>query len=237
MKNNSPKYIAHKTLIKHKQYLFNNYNDLKRIIETYQFTIIEFKKHTNSEPVSELIKRLMLETLVEQNDSFIYVKNNLKFVFLNKDIPEEDKCSLLRHELGHICDPQLRRNMQDGTIKKEEFANEFSFYAKNPGIFFKIYVFIIKKWKLLASIFSLIACILCLSFMLNFFTNRTNLLTRNASSYEISNDSFYVTSAGKKYHREYCITIKYKNNLRKLTLNELTDYGYKPCLVCNPDKN
>lgn len=58
MTNNLAKHIAHKTLIKHKHYLLNNYTDLRRIIESNQFTIIEYKKHTNSEPVSELIERL-----------------------------------------------------------------------------------------------------------------------------------------------------------------------------------
>ena len=119
MKNNSPKYIAFKTLIKHKLYLLNNYADLRCIIESNQFTIIEYKKHTNSQPVSELIKRLKIENQIEQNDSFLYINNNLKFVFINADISDEDKCSLLRHEFGHICDPDLKNsNPQNSRIKR-----------------------------------------------------------------------------------------------------------------------
>ena len=44
MTNNSPKHIALKTLIKHKRYLLNDYTDLRRIIESNKFTIIEYKK-------------------------------------------------------------------------------------------------------------------------------------------------------------------------------------------------
>ena len=62
MTNNAPKNIALKTLIKHKHYLLNNYIDLQHIIESNQFTIIEYKKHTNSRHVSELIKRLRVES-------------------------------------------------------------------------------------------------------------------------------------------------------------------------------
>ena len=168
MKNNSPKHIALKTLIKNKNYFSNSYVDLQRIIESNQFTIIEYKKHANSEAVFELIKRLGVENEIEQNDSFLYIKNNLKFLFINVDIPDEDKCSLLRHELGHICDPDLKnRNVHYSKIKKEEFANEFSYYIKNPGICCMIYIFIIKKWKALVSIIALITCILGFSFIIN----------------------------------------------------------------------
>ena len=130
MINNSSKHIALKTLIKHKYYSLNNYNDIQRIIEYNHFTIIEYNKHTNSKPVRELIKRLGIESEIEKNDSFLYIKNSLKFVFINADIPDDDKCSLLRHELGHICDPDLKNtNWQYSRIKSEEFANEFSFYT------------------------------------------------------------------------------------------------------------
>ncbi len=234
MTNNSPKHIALKTLIKHKLYLLNNYTDLRRIIELNQFTIIEYKKHTNSEPVSELIKRLRVEKEIEQNDSFLYINNNLKFVFINADIPDEDKCSLLRHELGHICDPDLKNtNPQNSRIKREEFANEFSCYIKNPGIRLKIYVFLIKKWKLLVSVMALIACILGFTFIINtLIIPPAKPVTSNVSTYVNSDSTYYVTSAGKKYHRKHCIIIKYKNNLTEIKLNNAINEGYKPCLIC-----
>ena len=238
MTNNSPKHIAHKTLIKHKYYLLNNYTDLKCIIESNQFTIIEYKKHTNSEPVSELIERLRVEKEIEQNHSFIYINNNLKFVFINADISDEDKCSLLRHELGHICDPDLKNsNPQYSRIKREEFANEFSCYTKNPDICLKIYVFLIKKWKLLVAMMVLIACVLGLSVVnKSLITQPAKPVTGDVSTYVNSDNTYYVTSAGKKYHLKHCIIIKYKNNLTEIKLNDAIKKGYKPCMICNPDE-
>ena len=236
MTNNSPKHIAFKTLIKHKHYLFNNYTDLKHIIESNQFTIIEYKKHSNSEPVSELIKRLGVENETRQNDSFLYINNNLKFIFINADISDEDKCSLLRHELGHICDPDLKNsNLQNSRIKREEFANEFSCYTKNPDIRLKIYVFLIKKWKLLVAIMSLIACLLGVAFIINtLIIPPAKPVTGDVSTYANSDSTYYVTSAGKKYHLKHCIIIKYKNNLKEIKLNDAVNKGYKPCLICIP---
>lgn len=238
MANNSPKHIAFKTLIKHKLYLLNNYTDLRHIIESNQFTIIEYKKHTNSEPVSELIKMLRVEKEIEQNDSFLYINNNLKFVFINADISDEEKCSLLRHELGHICDPDLKNNSsQNSRIKREEFANEFSCFAKNPGICLKIYVFLIKKWKLLVAVMALIACLLGVAFITNtLITPPAKPVTGDVSTYATSNNTYYVTSAGKKYHQKHCIIIKYKNNLTEITIADALNEGYKPCKVCNPEE-
>ena len=55
MANNLAKEKAFKVLIQNKLYSLTNYNDLQRIIESNQFTIIEYKKHNNSDSVSELI--------------------------------------------------------------------------------------------------------------------------------------------------------------------------------------
>ena len=238
MTNNSPKHIAFKTLIKHKHYLLNNYTDLKHIIESNQFTIIEYRKHTNSEPVTELIKKLRVEKETQQSDSFLYINNNLKFVFINTDISNQDKCALLRHELGHICDPDLKNsNLQNSRFKREEFANEFSWYTKNPGIRLKIYVFLIKKWKLLVAMMVLIACVLGLSVVnKSLITQPAKPVTGDVSTYVNSDNTYYVTSAGKKYHLKHCIIIKYKNNLTEIKLNDAIKKGYKPCMICNPDE-
>ena len=236
MKNNSPKHIALKTLIKHKLYLLNNYTDLRHIIESNKFTIIEYKKHTNSEPVTELIKKLRVEKETQQNDSFLYINNNLKFVFINADISDEDKCSLLRHELGHICDPEMKNsNSQIFRIKREEFANEFSCYIKNPDICLKLCVFLMKKWKLLVAGTTLIACLLGVAFITKtLIIPPAKSVTGNVSTYVNFDNTYYVTSAGEKYHLKHCIIIKYKNNLTEIKITDAINEGYKPCMICNP---
>ncbi len=226
----SPKRIALKTLKKHKCFSLNNYTELKRIIEFYNFTIIEYKKHTNSQPVSELIKRLGVECEIEKNNSFLYIKNNIKFVFINTDVSDEEKCALLRHELGHICDPEFKsRNVSYSEIQKEEFANEFSLYTKSPPVSFVIYLFLVKRWKLLVSLAALAACVFGCVFVVKNLTNSQS----TSAGYDTT---YYVTSAGKKYHKKHCIIIKYKNNLTKIELSDAIGEGYKPCQVCNPKK-
>ena len=238
MKNNSPKHLALKTLIKHKHYSLNNYADLKRIIESNQFAIIEYKKHTSQEPVSELIKKLKVENEIENSDSFLYINNNLKFVFINADVPDEDRCSLLRHELGHILDTDFKSGtLYYSRIQKEEFANEFSCYTKKPPIHFMVYVFLAKKWKLLASVTALIFCVLAFMFIHSTLTiSPTKPVTSNDSAYTLSDSKYYVTSSGKKYHKKHCIIIMYKNNLTEIKLNDAINYGYKPCMICNPEE-
>lgn len=232
MKNNAPKLIAFKTLTSNKLYSLNTFNDLLRIIEDKQFNIIEYKKYSNSNSVAELIKKLQIENEIEQNDSFLYIRDNLKFIFINSDVSEQDKCALLRHELGHICDPELKSTgINHSAINREEFANEFSCYAKNPGICFKIYVFCVRKWRLLAVVV-LIACVLGFLSMIN---HPTSPVTEDTPIPSNSDSTYYVTSGGEKYHRDNCIIIKYRTNLTELTLNEAINDGYGPCMICNPE--
>ena len=226
----SPKRIALKTLKKHKCFSLNNYTELKRIIESYNFTIIEYKKNTNSKPVSELIERLGLEREIEKNNSFLYIKNNIKFVFLNTDVSDEEKCALLRHELGHICDPNFKAgDVHYSLIQKEEFANEFALHTKNPPISFVINVFLVKRWKLLVCLAALVACVFCGVFAVKTMTN-------SQPTSAGSDTTYYVTSSGEKYHKKYCIIIKYRNNLRQINLTDAVGEGYTPCLVCNPQE-
>ena len=58
MTDNLIKHIAHKILLQNKLYSLTDYNNLRRVVESNQFTIIEYKKHKNSENVSELIEKL-----------------------------------------------------------------------------------------------------------------------------------------------------------------------------------
>ncbi len=234
MTNNSAKHKALKILIQNKLYSLTDCYALQRIIEYNQFLIVEYKKHTNSESVSELIKRLGVEEEVQHNDSFLYLTSNLKILFINADISVEDKCALLRHELGHICDPNFKNGAASySKIKREEFANEFSCYIKNPGIGFKFILFIIKKWKLIISMIALSACVLGFSIMIKpLIIQQTTPVTADISTFKNSDNTYYVTSRGKKYHRKHCVIVKYRNSLTELTINEAVEVGYEPCLIC-----
>ncbi len=237
MENNSPKHIALKTLIKYRCYSLNDYNDLKGIIESNLFTIIEYKKHTNTEPICELIEKLKIKSEIEHNNSFLYINNNLRFVFINEEICEQDKCALLCHELGHIFDPDfMNGGLHYSDIQKEEFANDFSYYIRNPDIWSMMCVWFAKYRVLLFAVMALTTCILTGLFVFNTLnSSKTKATTGNASSAEVFDDTYYVTSSGKKYHRRHCFIIKYKNNLTEIELSTAADNGYEPCLICNPE--
>lgn len=234
MINNLPKRIAYKTLFQNRLFTSPDFDELKHIIELNCFTFIEYKKHSNSEYVSELIKKLEIEREIEHNDSFLYVKNSLRFVFLNADVSIEDKCSLLCHELGHILDPHFESHQLNySKIKKEEFANEFSCYIKNPSIWFRLFMLIIKKWKLLVTIIALLIYISGLLFVLSSrIIPQTSRVATDGPNSEILDNAYYVTSGGKKYHKKSCVVVKYRNNLTKYTLGAAQDAGYEPCLIC-----
>lgn len=238
MKNNSARRIAFKTLIQNKLYSLPNCDDLERIIESNQFTVINYKKHSNSEYVSELIKKLRIENEIEHNDSFLYWKENLRFVFLNADVCADDKLTLLCHELGHILDPDIRNfSANHSKIRKEEFANEFSCYIKSPPMICKLCLFIMKNLRLFLSIILLIACFsVFLLFKSSPPYERATSVTKGVPTIANSDNIYYVTKSGKRYHRNSCIIVKTRKNLTEHTLHEAIDAGYTPCLICFPEE-
>ncbi len=237
MTKNLAKKTAHKILLKNKLYSLNNYDDLLQIIEAYHFTLIKYKKHNNSLYVSELVEKLGVKKEARFRDSFLYVSDNFKFLFLNEDVSYEDKCSLLRHELGHICDPEFKsNNLNCSKVKREEFANNFSCYAKNPGAFFKFYIFIARKWKAIVGIAVLLACVFGLLFVLRPETEQPAQSAASSENvYEISADAYYTTQSGKRYHKRTCFIVKNRTNLTEYTKDEAVKAGYTPCLICLPE--
>lgn len=234
MKNNSARRIAFKTLIQNRLYSLPDCDELEHIIESNQFTIINYKKYTNSKYVSELIKKLRIENEVELSDSFLYWKENLRFVFLNADISDDDKRTLLCHELGHILDPDIR-NSNYSKIKKEEFANEFACFIKKPSFLLRLCVFITKNLKYLLSIILLIACFSGFLLLKNSPSyDRTTSVTKGISTTQNSDTMYYVTKSGNRYHQKYCIIVKTRKDLTEHTLHEAIDAGYTPCLICFP---
>lgn len=234
----SAKKKARKLLLQNRLYALTAYDDVKRIIEDKQFTIIPYQKHANTENVSELIKRLKLEDEIKRKDAFLYIHHNLRLLFINEAVPDKDKCALLRHELGHICDADfLFANPLQTNIEREEFANAFSLFAKNPGVGHIIRVFFLRKWKgflLAALLLALVSG--CTYFFFPQLFSPAKPVTENVFSPQEEGRSFYVTSAGKKYHQNHCIIIKYRNNVTEIEYEDAVADGYTPCMLCAPEK-
>lgn len=45
-------------------------------------------------------------------------------------------------------------------------------------------------------------------------------------------DTYFITAAGSKYHKDGCQYIKGKDNLIEISASELDGLGYEPCKVC-----
>lgn len=225
--NKTAKKLAHKILIKYTLRNDRDYNNIADVIEKQGFVLIFFKKDNNTSEVSECIKKLHLEDQIQHNNSFIYLNNNLKLVFINSDLSDEDKYILLCHELGHILDPSLQNsNFSYFKIQNEEFANEFSYHLQNPGICIKL------RLSKLFRIALFLFFIVCLLFIARFgLSNAKNSLPTSTTIN--SDERSYVTSHGEKYHKSFCIIIKNRTNLKTYSSSaEAEKDGYKPCLLC-----
>ena len=221
------KQLAYKTLTRYKLCNARDHNDIAVVIEKQGFTLIPFKKHNNTREVSDCIEKLHLEDIVQNKDAFIYLNNNLKLIFINSDLADEEKYILLCHELGHILDPSLQNsNFSYFKVQNEEFANEFSYHLKNPSIWLRLRTSTFYKLLLVAFL------ILCVLFIGGIgATHVSNNLSAATSVSYI--EKCYVTPNGQKYHRNFCIVVK---NLAKLkeyeTFEDAKKEGYIPCLLC-----
>lgn len=229
--NKIAKQLAYKTFRQYKLRNSRNYNDITAVIEKQGFILIPFKKYNNTKEVAECIEKLHLEDKIQKKNAFIYLSNNIKLVFVNSDLSDEDKYILLSHELGHILDPSLQNsNFSYFKIQNEEFANEFSYHLQNPSIWIRLKFSRFFK-PLSATIF--IICLLIVGGIV--VTNIANNLS--VSSPISSAQKCYVTPNGKKYHRDFCIVIKNRKNIKTYkTSEDAKDEGYDPCLLCIGDE-
>lgn len=225
--NKLSKKLAYKILRKYNIHNSRDYKCVQSVIEDNGFTVIPYKKHNYSKDLSECIACLQIEDEIEKNNSLFYKKNDFKLVFINSDLSSEDKYILLCHELGHVMDPTLQNsNSSCITIQNEEFANEFSYHFQNPSLLNRLTTPRIFKPLLLA------ICILVVLIIAG-ITLRTVSTYSNTLEAISTNSELYVTSNGKKYHRDFCIIIKNRTNLNLYnTIEDAKKDGYKPCLLC-----
>jgi len=221
------KQLAYKTLKQYKLCNSRDYNAIAVVIEKHGFTLIPFKKHNNTKDVAECIEKLHLEENTQSKDAFIYLNNNLKLVFVNSDLSDEDKYILLCHELGHILDPALQNsNFSYFKIQNEEFANEFSYHLKNPSIWLRLRTSMFCKLLVVAFF---VMCILVVGAI--GATHVSNDLSAATSVDYV--EKCYVTPNGEKYHRHFCVIVKNMANLKEYeTFDNAKNEGYAPCLLC-----
>ena len=196
-------------------------DELKCIIESQGYSIIEFNAIFNDENVAVIIENLKLESLVSTSKGFTYADSNNRLVFVHEDLSVDEAFSVLLHEEGHIFCGHIEENTYIGRdVQQETEANDFSYCMQNPTLADKLCYFI-KNNKLWLSIVAvvLVACIILFCWFM-----------REERLY----GDFVVTETGNKYHQSDCNHIKNKNNVRRLTLEEFESGEYEPCGTCLP---
>ena len=142
----SPKKLSQKLMRKNRLSTSPDLNTLEKLIKDNGFTIIEYNKYDNTSEVNELIQTLGIENRIPNENSFIYMTENIKLVFINSYLKPSEKVTLLNHELGHICDKRLEAPGHIySKIEREAFANEFAHYLEHPSVMTKIISTFLKR--------------------------------------------------------------------------------------------
>lgn len=196
-------------------------DELRSIISSQGYTVIEFNGIYNDENVVAIIEELNLDALISERKGFTYADANNRLVFLHEDLSYDEKLNVLVHEEGHIfCGHIKEKDYIGRDVQQEKEANEFAHYLMNPTFIDKSKFFVCKNklWFSIASVL-LAVCIV-----------GVGLLAREQSYY----GEYYVTETGSKYHKMDCIHTKNKTNIRRLTEEEFNSGEYEPCEMCLP---
>ena len=225
-----PKKLSQKLMRKNRLSSTPSLKALEELIQNNGFTIIEYNKYNNTPEVNELIQALKLEDKISTENSFVYVDRNIKFVFINSDLKESEKVTLLCHELGHICDKRLDApNHIYSKIERESFANEFAHYLEHPSLLTKIASIFLKRKLVCILIFVLLLLAaggICIT---NTPQIKAVFSIHQSAAF---NQPYYVTATGIRYHKNFCKHVKYKTNTTQMTIDEAISKGYTPCLDC-----
>ena len=195
--------------------------EIKNILKSQGYTIIEFNAIFNDEDVSAIIENLKLDELISERKGFTYVDSNYRMVFVHEDLSDSEKLSVLLHEEGHISCGHIEENTYIGRdVQQEVEANEFVYYLQNPRISEKCN-FLIKRNKLLVSVISIILVVIVICFC---------CFAREKQLYA----DFVITDTGNKYHKAECIHVKNKKNINRLTVEQFETGEYEACGTCLP---
>lgn len=201
--------------------------DLKRIITSQGYTIVEFNHIFNDEHVAALIESLGLDEMVEKAKGFTYADRHRRLVFLHEDLSDNEKLLVLAHEEGHIYCGHLSSVPVIGKdVVEEHEANEFTHYILNRSITGRAGRFINEHKKLCGTVAIILVVAIIGSLIFN-------AVQKERSYY----GEYYITSAGNRYHEEKCIFVKNKTNVHRMTIEEFESGDYEPCGICLPHSN
>ena len=199
--------------------------ELKRIITSQGYTIVEFHHVCNDEQVTALIAALGLDDMVKKAKGFTYADRQRRLVFLHEDLSDTEKLLVLAHEEGHIYCGHISSFPVIGRDVVEEYeANEFTHYILDESTVSRIGRFINAR-KALCGVIAIVFAVCVVSL----------LIVNVKHGIRASSGNYYITAFGDKYHEEACIFVKDKTDVRRMTADELESGEYEPCGICLPN--
>lgn len=200
-------------------------NELKRVVKSQGYTIIEFNHTYNSDDVESIIKLLGVGKYIEQTKGFTYADEQRRLVFLHEDLSDEEKLLVLAHEEGHIyCGHISSASIMGKDVVEEYEANEFTHYILNKSISQRFSTFVKGHRKVFVGV-AIGVLILALGGLV------FSYIQKEQSYY----GEYYITSTGNKYHEKDCIFVKDKTEVERLTKEQFEAGEYEPCAMCLPE--
>lgn len=209
-----------------------SYAYLKDIFVSLGYDIIFFKRINNPNDVKILISTYGLQNCISSYQSFIFVDYDVKLLFLQEHMAEDELIHYMLHELGHIW---LKHNPNTyDSAYQERTADEFAVKVK----------ILLNQQKRIIKV--LVVCSICFWILCVYVSvkspNPIINLSSNTTQQPISVSSYaaeysenvYVTKSGEKYHLPNCQHVRYKTNTIEISKEEAVKLGYEPCKVCNP---
>lgn len=195
-----------------------SYASLKKAADALGYTVIHFNHVLNDRNVAELLDALDLTVQAASSKGFTYSDGDYRLIFIHEDLSAKEKTVVLSHELGHIRLGHLRTGDIIGNDVNEELdANEFVHYLLKPGVsgvFRDLFTY--RKKAMIAVITALV------------------LLAGGIATVSIINsqDKYYITETGFKYHKKDCVFVKGKNNVTCVSIDDIRQGNYTPCEMC-----
>lgn len=205
---------------------------LDRLLEVFSAQGYKLIRYNTFEPCTstdELLKELNLTEYSQSTTAFTFKDGNIKIIFIDDTLLDNEKLYALAHEEGHIyCGHMDRYSCSCTSVEDEKEANEFAHYILDPPSSYKIEWYCKTHFKQLL----IIACVIMLFASIPIMTIRVERAKLDASQEYVKTVDYYITENGTKYHIEGCRFIKDKDNIRKLTEEEFQSGRYDPCKEC-----
>lgn len=180
---------------------------------------------------SKVLLALDLQTEFKTLSAFTFAKDNVKYIFIRSDVPNEVAAVLLLHELSHIYLGHLEKSAMPAASDEAEAELFVSYVSK------KIFD---KRIKI-----TILNCVVCALTAIALIVSVHNSQTQN-STIEIStttvntetnadqnenSEIVVVTKTGEKYHKPNCYHV-IGSEVIELTIDEAQNAGYEPCKDC-----